>query len=187
MTVHMKCLSTVFITMSISSVQSLDRLVIRGTWQMIQQRSFSCVFCKSIVSSYGMGRDVHSLILSIQHFLCQPQHRPLSNMPWRMVLERLSWLETCPNDASFCFTTVARRDSCGPKRKLILLCTKSLVLCSKKEMWRSFLRSLVLKAWILSSVSKQGPCSTTTEENGGDKRLEEFELALRSWCSARSC
>ena len=44
----------------------------------------------SCVNSSCMGRDVHSLMLSIQHFLCQPQHCPHCKMPWRMVLERLS-------------------------------------------------------------------------------------------------
>ena len=39
--------------------------------------------------------------------------------------------------------TVARRGSCGPKKKLTLLHTQSLVLCSKQGMWRSFLRHLV--------------------------------------------
>ena len=32
------------------------------------------------MSSSGMGRDVHSLMLSIQHFLCQPRHRPPSKV-----------------------------------------------------------------------------------------------------------
>ena len=36
---------------------------------------------EATVSSSGMGQDVHSLTLSIQHFLCQPQHRPPSKVP----------------------------------------------------------------------------------------------------------
>ena len=43
-----------------------------------------------------------------------------------MVLERLSWRMTCPNHMSFILLTVARRGSCGPIRKLILLLTQSL-------------------------------------------------------------
>ena len=35
----------------------------------------------ALVSSSGMGRDVHSLILSIQHFLYRPRCRPPSKMP----------------------------------------------------------------------------------------------------------
>ena len=38
---------------------------------------------------------------------------------------------------------------------------------------------LVSKAWILFSVSKQGPCLTAVEEDGGDKRLAELELACK--------
>ena len=81
-----------------------------------------------------MGRDVHSLTLSIQHFLCRPRRRLPSNVPWRMVLERLSWRVTCPNYSSFRLLTVARRGSCGPTRKLLSFRTQSLVLCSKQEM-----------------------------------------------------
>ena len=33
------------------------------------------------MSSSGTGRDVHSLMLSIQHFRCRPRHRPPSKMP----------------------------------------------------------------------------------------------------------
>ena len=104
---------------------------------------------EALVSYSSMGGDVHSLILSIQHFLCWPQHRPSSKVRWRMVLERLSWHVTCPNHASFFLLTVAKRGSCGPKRKLILPCAQSLVLCSKLEMQRRFPIHLVLKAWII--------------------------------------
>ena len=73
---------------------------------------------EALVSSSGMGRYVRSLMLSIQPFLCWPWCHPPSKVPWRMVLERLSWSVTCPNHASFCFVTVARSDSYGPTRKL---------------------------------------------------------------------
>ena len=79
---------------------------------------------EAFVSSSGMGRYVHSLMLSIQHFLCRPRRRPLSKVPRRMVLERMLWRETCPNHASFCLLTVTRRGSCRPTRKLILPCTQ---------------------------------------------------------------
>ena len=40
------------------------------------------------MSSSGMGRDVHSLMLSIQHFLCRPQRRaPLSGFGEEAVVE----------------------------------------------------------------------------------------------------
>ena len=31
-----------------------------------------------VLSSSGMGRDVYFLVLSMQHFLCQPRHCPSS-------------------------------------------------------------------------------------------------------------
>ena len=33
------------------------------------------------MSRSGMGRDVHSSMLSSQHFLCRPRHRPPSKVP----------------------------------------------------------------------------------------------------------
>ena len=66
--------------------------------------------------------------------------------------------------ASFHLLTVARRDSCWPIRRLILLCTQLLVLCSKQKIRRSFLRYLVSKTWILFiRVRKQCPCFTAIE------------------------
>ena len=56
-----------------------------------------------------MHRDVHSLMLSIQHFLYRSRRRLPCRVPWRKVLERLSWGVTCPNHASFSLLTVARR------------------------------------------------------------------------------
>ena len=52
--------------------------------QTIQQRSSAsflllllfCFLQEALVSSSGMGKDVHSLMLSIQHFLCRPRRRP---------------------------------------------------------------------------------------------------------------
>ena len=57
------------------------------------------------------GQGVHSLMLSIMHFLCRPRRRPPSKVPWRMVLERLSRRETCPNHANLCLST---KDNTAP-------------------------------------------------------------------------
>ena len=122
---------------------------------MIQQRPLQ-VFCtgsEALVSSSGMSKDVHSLMLSIQHFLCRPRRRPPSKIPERMVWAGLLWWRvTCPKPASLRLLTVAR-SSCGPIRKLILFHTQSLVLCSKWKMQRGFLKHLVSKAWILFNQS----------------------------------
>ena len=54
---------------------------------------------EALVSSSGMGRDVHSLVLSILHFLCRPRRRLPFKVSRRMVRERLSWRVTCPNQS----------------------------------------------------------------------------------------
>ena len=68
-------------TIMFSSVQSLDRLDRRGD---IRDDSAEILFQsflqEVIVSSSSMGRDVHFLMLSIQHFLCR-RRRPPSEVP----------------------------------------------------------------------------------------------------------
>ena len=79
---------------------------------------------------------------------------------------------TCPNHASFRLLTVLRKGSFGPTRKMILLCTQSLVLCSEQEI-QKFPHAFGFK-------SLQGPCFTTVEGDEGDKRLMEFQLACKA-------
>ena len=128
---------------------------------------FQSFLQKALVSCSGMGRDVHSLMLSIYHFLCQPQHCSSSKAPRRMILMRLLCSVTCPNCARFHLLAVSRGSSCGSSRKLILLCTQSLVLWSKWEMWRSFQRQLVSKAWILFFFLSQHAGSMFQSHRGG--------------------
>ena len=60
-----------------------------------------------------------------------------------------------------------------------MLRTQSLVLCSKYEM-RKFPHVLGFKSLDpIFGVSKQGLCFTAIEEDGGDKRLVELELACQ--------
>ena len=70
---------------------------------------------EATVSSSGMGRDGQSLTLAIQDFLCRPRRRPLTKVPWRMVLERLSWRVTCPTHTTFRLLSIARRGYYGPR------------------------------------------------------------------------
>ena len=64
----------------ITSVQSLDRLGRLGDMRDDSAEIFFQSFLQeAIVSNSGMGRDVHSLMLSI-HFLCRPRRRPPSKM-----------------------------------------------------------------------------------------------------------
>ena len=76
-------------TSTSSSVQSLDRLGRRGDMRDDSAETLFQSFLQealrssgpSAVRSCGMGRDVHSLMFSIQHFLCRPRRRPPSNLP----------------------------------------------------------------------------------------------------------
>ena len=80
-----------------------------------------------------------------------------------------------PHDfVRFHILTVARRGSCGPTRKLILLHTLLLVLCSELEMWR-FPQALYLESSDpFLRVSEQDQCLTV--ENSSDKRLNQLFL-----------
>lgn len=79
--------------------------VIRGAKWSIQQGSSCSLFSRRLmkaefllqsfhqeadVSSSGMGKDVQPLTLSSQHLFCQAQYCPLSKVPLRVFLERLS-------------------------------------------------------------------------------------------------
>ena len=91
-----------------------------------------------------------------------------------MGLERLLWFVTCLNHVSFSLLTVARRGSCGLMKRLILFHAQSLVFYStagdvKKFPWALGFESLDP----FLRVSKQGPCFTAIEENGGDKSLSK--------------
>ena len=71
--------------MQVSSVQSLEQMGRRGD---IRDDSAEILFQsflrETFVSSSGIGRSVHSLMLSIQHFLCRPRRRSPSKVPRRM-------------------------------------------------------------------------------------------------------
>ena len=41
---------------------------------------FQCFLQEACISNSGMGGDVHSLMLFIQHFLCRPRRRPPSRV-----------------------------------------------------------------------------------------------------------
>ena len=63
---HKKCWTT--------SVQFLDRLGHQGDFRDDSAEiDFQSFLREALVSRSGMGRDVHSLTLSIQHFFCRPR------------------------------------------------------------------------------------------------------------------
>ena len=96
---------------------------------------FQSFLQEALVRSFGMGRDVHSLTLSIQHFLCWPRRRPPSEVPFRMVWERSSWHVVFPYRArvSPCSVSVASLRSCGPSCQLTSLRTQSLYSETKRQ------------------------------------------------------
>ncbi|GFR91416.1 transformer-2 protein homolog beta [Elysia marginata] len=107
--------SRVALSCPIASPQSLDLWGRRG-----DLRAEEAVFFRhaslseaDLTSSY-IAIPVHSLMLSHQAFFCRPRLRLPSTVPWRIVLERLLCLVTCPNQASFRRFTVASKGSCGP-------------------------------------------------------------------------
>ena len=51
---------------------------------------FQSVLQEALVSCSGLGKDVHSLMLSIQHFLGRPQRRPPSIKVLRRMVENRS-------------------------------------------------------------------------------------------------
>ena len=66
-----------------SSVKSLDRLGRRrDTRDDSAEIIFQSFLREALVSSSGMGRDGHSLTLSIHHFLCRPRPRRLTFSWW---------------------------------------------------------------------------------------------------------
>ena len=74
-----------------SSVQSLDRLDRLGDRTDDSAEILLQSFLQeATVSSSDKGRDIHSLMLSIQHFFCQPCHPSPSKTPLRVILDRLA-------------------------------------------------------------------------------------------------
>ena len=112
-------------------------------------------WCRSSAarSVRAVGWFVQSLTLSDQDFLGRPLDRLPSTVPWKMVLDKVSWREMWPYQASFRRLTVARSGSCLPANMVTSCLTNSFVLCSVYEMCSSFLRHLCSKACMRLSRS----------------------------------
>ena len=90
---------------------------------------------EALVSSSGMGRNVHSLTLSTQHFLCRPRRRPPSKGALKDNFGQAVVACDMPDSCKFpsLNSTVSRRGSCGPTREFILLRTKSFVCAPGRD------------------------------------------------------
>ena len=124
--------------MLFSSLQSLGRLGRLGdTRDDSAEIPFQSFLQEALVSRSGMDRDVHPLF-DIVH---PAFPLPTTASPTLQGAMQDSFGEAVVACDSLSKTvhslTAARRGSCGPTRKLTLLRTQSLVLCSKWEIRRS--------------------------------------------------
>ena len=98
-----------------------------------------------------------------------------------MVLQKLSWRETCPNHASIRLLTVARRGSCGPHKGADLAPRPVVGLVGHVGDVEKFPQAPRFESLDpFFRISKQGPCFTAIEEEGGGKRFVQFELACEA-------
>ena len=133
----------------------------------------------AIGSNSDMGGDVHSLMLSLQDFLCRPRRHPPSKVPWRMVLERLSWRDK-PEPCKFPSLDSCQKRFLWTPKDVDHARTQSLVLYYKQPRRCRDVSSGTFCVRSLDPfyrVSKQGPCFTAVEEDGCDEET----------CTARTC
>ena len=91
------------------------------------------------------------------------------NMRDDIVVDRLPWRVACPNHASIRLLTVARKGSCEPTSKMILLRTQLLALCSKQEGSEKSPQAPGLKSVdTFLRVIKLSPCLTAIEQDEND-------------------
>ena len=86
----------------------------------------------SIVNISGMNRDAHSLLLSIQRFLCRRRRHPLQGALKDDFGEAVVACDM-PEPCKFPSLDSCQKRSRGPTMKLSSLCIQSFVLCSKRR------------------------------------------------------
>ena len=136
---------------------------------------------ETLVSSTGMARNVHSVLSSNQHFLSRPRRRPPSG--FGEPVGACDMPEPCK---------LPSIDSCQKKflwtqKDVDLALQPVLDLVLQVGEAKKFSQTLSLEnldffflSFFLFLVSKQGPCFTATEEDGGDKRLAQHELSCEA-------
>ena len=130
------------------------------------------------MSISGMVRDVHSLMLSIRHYICRPAlHLPTTASSTLQGALKDGFGEAVlacdmPESCKFQSLDGCQKRSLGTHKKVDLGLHPVVGLVLQVGIRRSFLRHSVSKALILFfRVSEQGPCFTAIEEDGGNKRL----------------
>ena len=139
---------------------------------------FQSFLQEAILSSSGMGRDVNSLMLSIQHFLCQPQHRQgaLEDEIGEAVV-----VCCVPKPCKFLSLDSCQRRFLWTHKEVDLAWHPVIGLVLQVGDVEKFPQAFGFKSVDpVFRVSKQGPCFTVIEEDGGDKRLVQLKLACKA-------
>ena len=98
-----------------------------------------------------------------------------------MVLKRLLQCVTCPNHASFLSLDNCQNSFLWTHKEVDLAVRPVVGLVLQVGDAEKFPQALGFEGLDPSfRVSKQGPCFTATEEDGGDKRLVELEVACKA-------
>ena len=125
---------------------------------------------EALGNSPGTGRDVHSLMLSIQHFLCHPRHCPPSMVPWRMVSGEAVVACDMPEPCKFPSSDSCQKRFLWTHKKVDHARTQSLVFVFQIKDAEKSPKALDCKSLDpFSGVSKQGPYFTVIEDDGGNK------------------
>ena len=100
-----------------------------------------------------------------------------------VLLRRLLWCVTFRNHASFCLLTVAKRGSCGPTKKVLLVMYSVVDLALQVGDAEKSPKALGFNNLVhFLRVSKQGPCLTVIGEDEDDKRLVRLEVVCEADC-----
>ena len=154
---YRRCVMTLPSFTFTQSVQSLDQLSCQENMRYNSAEIlFQSFLLKVLVSSSGLGRGVHSLMLSIKHFFCRPRRRLLSKVPWRMILERLSWRVAYPETCKFPSLDTCQKRFLWTHEEVDLVLRPVVCLVLKVEDTEMFQYALGFQSWILFyRVSKQ--------------------------------
>ena len=119
---------------------------------MIRQKSSSRLFLPEAImmSSSGMGRDIHSLTWFIRHFLRRPRCRPSSKDGLEETLVACDTPEPCKFPS---FDSCQEELPVCPTRKLTLFRSPVVGLVLQVGNAETFPQHLFLTAWITFSVS----------------------------------
>ena len=91
------------------------------------------------------------------------------------------WRVKCPKHASFRLFTVVRKVFLWTHKEVDLTPHQVVDLVLQVGDAEKFPQAIGFKSLDpFSKVSKQGPCFTDTEEDGGDKKLLELELSCEA-------